>query len=99
MIRNIFSKENSNIPVVFVPGLFGSMGEDIIPGTGNWHFGIAGYVYNPFIELLESIGYKLNKTLFISFYDWRKSCTYSAQNYLMETIQEPDLEEKWKTYQ
>ncbi len=74
------------IPVIFVPGLFGSMGDDIIPGTGKWHFGVSTLIYGPFIRILEKIGYKLNRTLFISFYDWRKSCDDSAKNYLLETI-------------
>lgn len=76
----------NNIPVIFVPGLFGSMGNEIIPGTGKWSFGIAKLVYDPFIVLLETMGYKLNESLFIAFYDWRKRCSYSAKKYLLKTI-------------
>ncbi|PAB60764.1 lipase family alpha/beta hydrolase [Anaeromicrobium sediminis] len=73
-------------PIVFVPGLYGSMGDEIIPGTGDWHFGIAESVYGPFIEQLEEIGYTRDKDLFIAFYDWRKSCNICAKKYLKSTI-------------
>jgi len=77
----------NNTPVIFVPGLFGSMSNEIMPGTGNWSFDIAKLVYDPFIELLIKMGYRLNKNLFISFYDWLKSCEYSAKKYLLKTIE------------
>jgi len=86
VIKDMFIKGKDEVPVIFIPGLFGSMGDDIIPGTGKWHFGISACVYDPFIRILEKIGYKLDRTLFISFYDWRKSCDYSANEYLLETI-------------
>lgn len=78
-------------PIVFVPGLFGSMSDFIIPGTGNWSFGIAGMAYQPFILILESMGYQRNLNLFICFYDWRQRITQSAQNYLVEKIKEAKL--------
>lgn len=77
---------NKKRPVIFVPGLFGSMGNEIVPGTGDWSFGIAGLVYEPFIGMLETMGYKLDDNLFIAFYDWRKSCSHSARKYLLEKI-------------
>ncbi|WP_207706878.1 esterase/lipase family protein [Alkaliphilus pronyensis] len=77
----------TNTPIIFVPGLFGSMSNEIIPGTGDWSFGIAKVAYGQFIEMLELMGFKLNKDLFISFYDWRKNCSDSARNYLYKTIQ------------
>lgn len=49
-------------PIVFVPGLFGSMNNIIIPGTGDWSFGLSAFVYEPFILMLESMGYERNKT-------------------------------------
>ena len=73
-------------PIVFVPGLFGSMSNIIIPGTGDWNFGISAFVYEPFIMMLESMGYQRNKNLFISFYDWRQKIKESAQIYLTKTI-------------
>ena len=54
-------------PIVFIPGLFGSMSNIIIPGTGNWSFGLSAFVYEPFIMMLESMGYERNKDLFICF--------------------------------
>lgn len=76
-------------PVIFVPGLFGSMSDEIIPGTGGWHFGLAGIVYEPFIKLLqETLNLQLNENLFIAFYDWRKPIEHSAKKYLFKKIQE-----------
>ncbi len=78
-----------NPPVVFVPGLFGSMSDVIIPGTGDWHFGIAGIVYQPFIDLLErELGLIKGENLFTAYYDWRKPIDHSARHYLYETIQQ-----------
>lgn len=77
---------NKKRPLIFVPGLLGSMGDDIIPGTGDWGFGMAKSIYIPFLEMLEELGYKRDKNLFISFYDWRKSCDYSAREFLYEKI-------------
>ncbi len=73
-------------PLVFVPGLFGSMGNSIIPGTGDWGFGMAASVYEPFIEKLEQLGYTIDEDLFIAFYDWRQDCICCADEYLMKTI-------------
>ncbi|WP_432403813.1 esterase/lipase family protein [Wukongibacter sp. M2B1] len=87
LLNNHFSYAENDVPVIFIPGLFGSMSNEIIPGTGDWGFGMAKLVYDPFIEILLKIGYKLNKDLFISFYDWRKSCQHSARKYLSETIE------------
>ncbi|MDQ0482486.1 hypothetical protein QO000_001455 [Alkalihalobacillus hemicentroti] len=64
------------------------MSDEIIPGTGNWHFGIAGIVYKPFIDLLQKeLGLIEGETLFIAYYDWRKPIRHSAQHYVYETIQ------------
>lgn len=73
-------------PIVFIPGLFGSMSNIIIPGTGNWSFGLSAFVYEPFIMMLESMGYERNKDLFICFYDWRQRIVFSTQKYLLQTI-------------
>lgn len=85
-INNFLLNTKINTPVIFIPGIFGSMSNEIIPGTGNWSFGMAKLVYDPFIEILIKMGYELNKDLFISFYDWRKNCDHSARKYLLETI-------------
>ncbi len=67
-------------PIVFVPGLFGSMNNIIIPGTGDWSFGLSAFVYEPFILMLESMGYERNKNLFICFYDWRQRIIFLHKN-------------------
>ncbi|MEW9122149.1 MAG: hypothetical protein AB2421_05500 [Thermotaleaceae bacterium] len=73
-------------PIVFVPGLFGSMSNEIMPGTGSWKFGMAGAIYEPFIKTLESLGYIRQKNLFVAYYDWRKDCNTAAERYLKKTI-------------
>lgn len=74
-------------PVVFVPGLFGSLGDDVIKGTGDFSFGFAEKIYRPFIKILNSMGYREGKDLFISYYDWKKSVLESVNTYLF-----PDIE-------
>ena len=74
-------------PIVFVPGLFGSLGDDVIKGTGDFSFGFAEKIYRPFIEILNSMGYTENINLFISYYDWKKSVLESVDKYLF-----PDVE-------
>ena len=68
----------------FIPGLFGSMSNIIIPGTGNWSFGLSAFVYEPFIMMLESMGYERNKDLFICF--MTGGVLFSTQKYLLQTI-------------
>lgn len=75
-------------PLVFVPGLLGTIGDDIIPGTGKLKFGPAGLVYNDFIDVLEEMGYEKGKNLFICFYNWKKGCDYNVKKYLFKTINE-----------
>ncbi len=77
----------SNQPLIFVPGLLGTIGDEIIPGTGELGFGPAGIVYNEFEDKLESIGYKKGKDLFNCFYNWKKPCAYNAQKYLSQEIE------------
>jgi hypothetical protein len=75
-------------PLIFIPGLYGSMSEEIIPGTGDWSFGIAGYVYNPFIEKFKEFGYEYNKDLFVCHYDWRLDIEQCTEKYLIPFINE-----------
>ena len=74
-------------PIIFIPGLFGSLGDDIIPGTGKFSFGFADYIYRPFIEILNTMGYVEGEDLFISYYDWRNPVLESVNKYLL-----PDIE-------
>lgn len=74
-------------PIVFIPGLFGSLGDDVIKGTGKFSFGFAEKVYRPFIEILNSMGYIEGKNLFISYYDWKRPVLDSVDRYLS-----PDIE-------
>ncbi|MEG0387442.1 MAG: hypothetical protein RR090_04650 [Niameybacter sp.] len=63
------------LPLIFIPGLFGSLGAEIIPHTGTWHFGPSHYTGVRFIKEMERHGYILNQNLFIMFYDWRQSAS------------------------
>ena len=65
-------------PLIFIPGLFGSMGDDVIRGTGGFSFGLASKIYVPFIKTLLSMGYIENQSLFIAFYDWKNTCELSS---------------------
>ena len=80
------NKKQVRNPIVFVPGLYGSMGDEIIPGTGKWSFGMAASVYEPLIKKLEDMGYVLGESLFIAHYDWRKECKYSMKKYLKPVV-------------
>lgn len=79
-------------PIIFIPGLMGSMGNDIIEGTGNWSFGAARWVYDPLIRQLEKVGYVVNENLFICYYDWRKKNSSIVEAYLKPMIR--DVKEK-----
>jgi len=75
-------RRKSRTPLVFVPGLFGSMSSIIIPGTGHWSFGVAYVFYEPFIQMLERLGYQLDVDLFIVYYDWRQRIPDIVDTYL-----------------
>ena len=81
-------------PIVFIPGLFGSMGDEVIKGTGEFSFGFAEKIYRPFIEILNSMGYEENKNLYISYYDWKKPVLEIVENYLIPTIEEAKRKSK-----
>lgn len=74
-------------PIVFIPGLFGSLGDDVIKGTGEFSFGLAERIYRPFIQILNAMGYMEGLNLFISYYDWKKPVLEAVDKYLF-----PDIE-------
>lgn len=74
-------------PIVFIPGLFGSLGDDVIKGTGEFSFGLAERIYRPFIKILNAMGYMEDLNLFISYYDWKKPVLEAVDKYLF-----PDIE-------
>lgn len=73
-------------PIVFIPGMFGSLGDDVIKGAGDFSFGLAEKIYRPFIEILSSMGYIEGKDLFISYYDWKNEVLESVDKYLFPDI-------------
>nr|WP_279288956.1 hypothetical protein [Anaerosolibacter carboniphilus] len=85
VIKSKLQNQKRN-PLIFVPGLYGSMGNTIIPGTGDWSFGMSASIYEPFVEKLEQLGYTRDENLFIAFYDWRQDCIHCADEYLIKTI-------------
>ncbi|MDR5658990.1 hypothetical protein RH915_05770 [Serpentinicella sp. ANB-PHB4] len=82
------SDYNIKRPVIFIPGLMGSMGKEIIPITGEWGFGAARFIYEPFINGLEAMGYQRDKDLYICYYDWRRSNVESVKNALIPLIKQ-----------
>ncbi len=76
-----------NYPIILVPGLLASMGDDIVSGTGDFDFGLAQYAYEPMLENLQTMGFKRDQNLFVAFYDWRKQNRLSAEKYLIPTIE------------
>ncbi len=78
--------QKTDYPVVFLPGIFGSIGDDIFPGTGEMRFGLAEPFYRPIIENLNQMGYVEGKNLFIAYYDWKMNSKYNAYKYLIPTI-------------
>ncbi|MTI46990.1 MAG: alpha/beta hydrolase [Firmicutes bacterium] len=83
-------------PIVFIPGILSSMGNEIIPGTGNLGFGLAEPVYRPMLDNLKSLGYKLDEDLYVCFYDWKKENQYSVQQYLIPMIEKVKKQTKKK---
>jgi len=75
-------------PIIFIPGLMGSIGGEMLGCQVKWGFGMASWFYRPFIKELEKLGYILNENLFICYYDWRKSCTEIAKEFLQPLILE-----------
>lgn len=73
-------------PIIFIPGLMGSMGDDIITGTGDWSFGVAKWLYEPFLNNLEEMGYSLKENLYVCYYDWRKDHKTIVKKYLLPLI-------------
>lgn len=74
-------------PIIFIPGLFGSLGDDVIKGTGKFSFGFAEKVYRPFIKILNDMGYVEGKNLFISYYDWKREVLDAVDKYLYPNIE------------
>lgn len=74
-------------PIVFIPGLFGSMGDDVIKGTGDFSFGLAERVYRPFIEILNSMGYIEGVNLFVCYYNWKIPVLEAVDRYLVPNIE------------
>lgn len=85
-------KSNELTPIVFIPGLMGSIGGEMLGCKSGWGFGVASWFYKPFIKDLEQLGYTLNKNLFVCYYDWRKSCKEIVQEFLQPLILQ--IEEK-----
>lgn len=89
----IFKKRN---PIIFIHGILGSMGEDILEGSGSLNFGISEIVYRPIIDILKGFGYREGKDLFICYYDWTKKNEESVKNYLIPIIEKAKRVSKMK---
>lgn len=76
-------------PVIFVPGIGASINPDLmISGifADNWK--MFDHTYDGIIQAFKAMGYVEGENFFIAYYDWRKSNTQSAQQYLKPAIQE-----------
>ncbi|HZJ76197.1 MAG TPA: hypothetical protein VFC70_00685, partial [Oscillospiraceae bacterium] len=73
-------------PIIFIPGLMGSIGGEMLGCRSSWGFGVAAWIYKPFIKELENLGYVLNKNLFVCYYDWRKDCEYIVEQFLLPLL-------------
>lgn len=73
-------------PIIFIPGLMGSIGGEMLGCRSEWSFGVASWFYQPFIRDLENLGYILNENLYICYYDWRKSCKDIVHEFLKPLI-------------
>lgn len=78
-------------PIIFIPGLMGSMGGEMLGYKGGWGFGVAAWVYKPFIKQLENLGYTLDKNLFVCYYDWRKNCKDIVEQFLRPLLLEVEV--------
>ncbi len=73
-------------PIIFIPGLMGSMGGEMLGCKSKWGFGVAAWIYKPFINQLENLGYTSSKDLFVCYYDWRKSCKEIVEKFLLPLL-------------
>lgn len=74
-------------PIIIIPGMMGSIGGDMLPRLGEWRFGVARWIYEPLVQGLEDMGYRLNENLFVCFYDWRRKTSDTAKEYLEPLIE------------
>ncbi|HZJ76580.1 MAG TPA: hypothetical protein VFC70_02615 [Oscillospiraceae bacterium] len=73
-------------PIIFIPGLMGSMGGEVLGCKSKWGFGVAAWIYKPFINQLENLGYTSDEDLFVCYYDWRKSCKEIVEKFLLPLL-------------
>jgi len=74
-------------PVILIPGIGASINPDLMIGgifADNWT--MFDRTYDGLIKAIRSAGYIEGKDFFIVFYDWRKSNTESAEDYLKPAI-------------
>ena len=75
-------------PILIIPGIGGSMNWDVLVSSlvfrDNWT--LTDNTYDSLLLALQAQGYVLDKDLFIVFYDWRKSNSDSADDYLVSAI-------------
>lgn len=89
LAQQSFAQSTQLEPVVIIPGIMGSWNWEVMlqrSGAGVWDFLAIDHTWDNMINALENAGYEKDKTLFISFYDWRQSNINSATDYLIPTI-------------
>jgi pimeloyl-ACP methyl ester carboxylesterase len=78
-------------PVIFIPGITGSFNLGVLldwrgPTLSGWGFPPFIDYGKGFLDAFAQAGYRRDQDLFVAFYDWRKSVSDSASNYLKPWI-------------
>ena len=83
------AQESEPDPIILIPGIGASWNWEIMldrGAEGVWDFLPLSDEYENLISSLEEQGYIKGQTLFIVFYDWRKTNQISATEYLIPII-------------
>jgi len=78
------------VPVVFIPGILSSV-PTVIFGKNSFSFGFSKFIYQPFLDKIQDIGFEINKNFFICHYEWWEPNEVSAKKYLVPKIREATL--------
>lgn len=82
---NLATHEETKIPLIIIPGLFGSWNKDAL--VYNKQVGFNDWILNPIVSeykgiegTLMNLGYQKNQDYYVFNYDWRKSVNDSAED-------------------
>lgn len=79
-------------PVIILPGIGGSWNWETMMENSilndKWDFTPTTHYYDELIKSFEDKGYKLNRDLWIVFYDWRKDNHQTVENFLKPILKQ-----------